>query len=236
MESTKIELSPPGASEPAEVIGSPEEATPLLTTSLPGPQDAILDDAAPTSPASSEAIFDSFKIAHIPDLLSSIIAMVKETGQMHIPDNCDCIGECSCLTKKNRRIKLFNDRTFFAKDLVTTNNEGIKDYSTLIEHTKLIHEFVKDLLSCHQAYELAKRGFMDHATAAERERIRAKDKEYEPKYKEREANEAKAPKLSATEKMLRELTAAAIVVAGLKGEKLTELEARQRAEKIIFAK
>jgi hypothetical protein len=222
MESIKIELSPPGRDGATKVAGSPEVASQVSTTEPLGAFPVILENTVPPQPVGPEAIFDPFKISHVPDLLSSIIAMVKETGQMHIPDNCDCQGECSCLTKKNRRIKLFNDRTFFAKNLVTTNSEGIKDYSTLIEHTKLIHEFVKDLLSCHQAYELAKRGFIDHATAAERERIRAKDKEYEPKYKEREASEAKLAKITPEEKKIQ-----GFMKLGLD---------RATAEKIIFAK
>jgi len=225
MESNGIE--PIGLKGPSRPVGEPDrELRSIVAADTPSgamlplhPPGAPTEDDA-TQPVSPEPGTDPFQISHVDNLVSMLILATKKTGQMDFPDKCECLGSCDCLTKKNRRIKLYNTRKFFAKDLVTTNEEGIKDYSLLIEHTKLIQEFMKDLLTCHQAFEMAKREFLDLATASERERIRAKDKEYEPKILK--DPEAKAPKLSPEEKKIRDF-----MKLGLD---------RATAEKIIFAR
>ncbi len=123
-------------------------------------------------------------------------------------------------TKKERRIKLFHDRTFFARDLVTIKEDGTKNFDDLIEHIKFLEECIKDLKTAHQAADLAKLQFIQEATVAERERIKATDKQYKPEFKERET--ANKEKLTIQEKKIRDF-----VKLGL---------SRQAAEQIIFGK
>ena len=80
--------------------------------------------------------------------------------------------------KKNRRIKLFNDRSFFARELISKKENGLNDYSKIIEHIHFLEECIKDLKTEHQAYELAKRWHIENASLAERARIAEEDKKY----------------------------------------------------------
>lgn len=105
--------------------------------------------------------------------------------------------------KKQRRLKLFNDRTFFANKLVEKKENGAFEYSKLIEHIKFLEEVIKDFKTIHQAYELVKINHVNNASLEERARIAAEDKKYTPKFKEREANEV--TKQSEYEKKLGKL-------------------------------
>lgn len=122
--------------------------------------------------------------------------------------------------KKDRRLKLFNTRTFFCRDLVTTNNDGTKNYENLIEHIKFLEEIIKDLKSCYQAADLARVEMLNSATAAERQAITESDKKYAPKFKERE--KAETEKMTAQEKQIRKFISMGLT--------------REAAEKIIFAR
>ncbi len=122
--------------------------------------------------------------------------------------------------KKERRLKLFNTRTFFCRDLIQIKEDGTKNYEDLIEHIKFLEEIIKDLKSCHQAADLARIEMINQASASERAAIAESDKKYAPKFKEREKIEAE--KMTAQEKQIKKFVAMGLT--------------REAAEKIIFAK
>lgn len=122
--------------------------------------------------------------------------------------------------KKQRRITLFNDRTFQIKNLIRKNENGTTNYDELIDHIKFLEECIKDLKTVHQAAELVKINFINEASTAERYKIKESDRKYIPKYEERE--EAEKIKMTAEEKKIQ-----AFIRMGL---------SREAAEKIIFAK
>ena len=83
--------------------------------------------------------------------------------------------------KKNRRIKLFNDRHFHAKYLIKKNPNGTYNYEAMIAYIHFLEEARKDLAAIHQAYELAKRWHIENENIEARERIKEEDKKYVPK-------------------------------------------------------
>lgn len=96
--------------------------------------------------------------------------------------------------KKNRRIKLFNDRHFYAKYLIKKKENGTYDYENMIKHIHFLEECIKDLKTEQQAFLLAKTWHIENENLEARAKISEEDKKYTPKYKEREAKEnAKKP-------------------------------------------
>ena len=122
--------------------------------------------------------------------------------------------------KKARRISLFHTRTFFARDLVTKNEDGTKNFESLIEHIKFMEECIKDLKTAHSAADLARLNFINEASVTERAKITEADKKYKPKFEEREKTDG--AKMSADEKKIQ-----SFIKLGL---------SRSAAEKIIFGR
>jgi len=128
---------------------------------------------------------------------------------------------------QSRLVHFFQTRKFFSRELVTKNEDGTNNYNKLIEHMKLLEYILKFAKSAHSALDYVKMGFVQSESTIERARIAEVDKQYKPKYKEREAaeNEAngeKKVKMTAQEKMIQSM-----VKMGL---------SRESAESIVFAK
>lgn len=129
---------------------------------------------------------------------------------------------------KKMLMDVFNFRGPTVRSLVTENGEG-KDYSALVLHIKKMEVMCKALKACHSAAELAYVEFVKSATLKERERIEAEDKKYKPQYKEREKRESEIK--SDVSKKVKNLMKLYMDML-----KLSEDEARERAEKILFGK
>lgn len=185
----------------AQDIVAVESTSPDAPSAVLAPQDAILRHPE-TTPGPDDPSFE--KTFHILSFLPSFKDQLMLTEEF----------------KKDRRIKLFNDRTFYSRSLVTVDANGNKNYDDLIEYIKLLEEIVKDLKTCHQAADLARIGLINEASASERLKIAESDKKYAPKFKERE--KAETEKMTAQEKKIRAFTAMGL--------------SREAAEKIIFAK
>ena len=121
--------------------------------------------------------------------------------------------------KKQRRLKLFSDRTFHARSLVVEGENG-KNFDGLIEHIKFLEECIKDLKTAHSAAELAKLGFIQEASAIERSKIAEADKKYKPQFADREKTDN--AKMTMEEKKIQ-----GFIKLGL---------SRAAAEKIIFGR
>lgn len=123
--------------------------------------------------------------------------------------------------KKNRRIKLFNDRSFHAKYLIKKKENGTYDYEKMIKYIHFLEECRKDLAAIHQAYDLAKRWHIENENLEARAKIKEEDQKYKSNYKEREEKEktkSAGSKMSPNEKKI-----AGLVKLGISEDKAKEI-------------
>jgi hypothetical protein len=120
--------------------------------------------------------------------------------------------------KKNRRIKLFNDRHFHAKYLIKKKENGSYDYEAMIQHIHFLEECIKDLKTEQQAFMLAKTWHIENENIEARERIKEEDKKYKIKEPATKETKSAKPKMTTDEKKI-----AGLIALGIAEDKAREI-------------